>query len=345
MAAGHGLQWAGWLTLYSHLAGVLGLVGMLVVLGIAYWFDECLDHFDDEWAKGHKYTEDERREIDEERDRNHAAAVASYPDRLAEYRGDEAWRPTEPTRGDRLQEGDRSGRGDRYGFAFVLLLFTVGSMAAVVLSWMKCPAVWSWDHAVEARIEGNTTSRGMLQLNIGGGGWGAVCTDSFDAGEANAFCQLLGFGGGAFYSTPLGDGMSYAAAGIDCNRYYDCEYQSRRCLRSCCTGNVVTGTGCDGCNRYECNEAGGCAAGDSSYPGADACGSSEAVGLQCNNETSTVGLTCPSAVGGAEMPFAMPMGLSTVDYSSIRYYSSQEIIRGDSSSLFENLKFAPGCQF
>jgi hypothetical protein len=178
MVAGHALQWAGWLTLYSHLAGALGLVGMLVVLGSAYWFGWCLDHVDDEWTEGHKYTEDERREIDEQRDRDHAAAVAEYSDDLARWqrsRSDERGaRPTEPTRRDRLQEGDRSASaGDRVGFAVLLFLVTGGSIAASVLSWQRCPAVWSWDHAVEARIEGNTTSRGMLQLNIDGGGWGA----------------------------------------------------------------------------------------------------------------------------------------------------------------------------
>eukprot|EP01045_Picozoa_sp_COSAG04_P055260 COSAG04_NODE_25149_length_311_cov_0.981132_1_plen_55_part_01 len=49
------------------------------------------------------------------------------------------------------------------------------------------------ERGVQARIAGGGT-RGVLELNINGGGWDAVCDDGFSTREAQAFCAMLGFG-------------------------------------------------------------------------------------------------------------------------------------------------------
>ena len=67
---------------------------------------------------------------------------------------------------------------------------------------------------VEVRIrEGGT--RGVLQVNIDGGGWDAVCDDGFGGPEANAACRQLGFSSGTSYDTTHGDD-SFALDDLDC---------------------------------------------------------------------------------------------------------------------------------
>lgn len=86
---------------------------------------------------------------------------------------------------------------------------TSGTVTATITFWDSSPSV-------EVRISGGS-SRGVLQMNIEGRGWGAVCDDGFRTDdEAVAFCATLGFGGfGAQYDTTHGDG-NFAADDINC---------------------------------------------------------------------------------------------------------------------------------
>ena len=67
---------------------------------------------------------------------------------------------------------------------------------------------------VEVRIR-DGGSRGVLEMNIDGGGWGAVCDDGFDAHAANAVCLEMGFEGGTSYDTTHGNG-SFAVDDLSC---------------------------------------------------------------------------------------------------------------------------------
>jgi hypothetical protein len=59
-------------------------------------------------------------------------------------------------------------------------------------------------------------ARGVLEMNIDGGGWDAVCDDGFGAAEADAVCRQLGFaGGGTSYDTTHGD-STFAMDDLDC---------------------------------------------------------------------------------------------------------------------------------
>eukprot|EP01045_Picozoa_sp_COSAG04_P032164 COSAG04_NODE_6214_length_1383_cov_0.771028_1_plen_323_part_01 len=68
--------------------------------------------------------------------------------------------------------------------------------------------------SVRVRIR-ESGSRGTLQVNIDGGGWGQVCDDSFDQNAVTAFCRDLGFSGGVQFDTTHGDG-TFAADDIIC---------------------------------------------------------------------------------------------------------------------------------
>ena len=56
-------------------------------------------------------------------------------------------------------------------------------------------------------------TRGVLELNIDGAGWDAVCDDGFGQAEAQYFCSRLGYGGGTQYDTTHGDD-SFAATSV-----------------------------------------------------------------------------------------------------------------------------------
>ena len=66
--------------------------------------------------------------------------------------------------------------------------------------------------SLQIRIRGGGP-RGVLELNIDDGGWGAVCDDNFDqdANAATAFCQELGYYSGTSYDALHGATMSFAA--------------------------------------------------------------------------------------------------------------------------------------
>ena len=68
---------------------------------------------------------------------------------------------------------------------------------------------------IQVRIAGGG-SRGVLEVNVNSGGWGAVCDDGFGTPEVAAFCNDLGFGtGGSQYDTTHGSG-SFALDDINC---------------------------------------------------------------------------------------------------------------------------------
>ena len=68
---------------------------------------------------------------------------------------------------------------------------------------------------IQVRIEGGGT-RGNLQFNIGGQGWGYVCDDRFDTNNnaAIAACQDLGYSTGTHFDATVPD--DYAADDMKC---------------------------------------------------------------------------------------------------------------------------------
>ena len=106
------------------------------------------------------------------------------------------------------------------------------------------------DSQVEVRIRGGG-SRGLLQMNVGGTGWGAVCDDGFDANDnaAVAFCRSLGYSGlGAqHYQETHGDD-EFAADDVQCplgsSSIADCT--SRAPHQDDCTDAETVGLDCAG---------------------------------------------------------------------------------------------------
>ena len=114
-------------------------------------------------------------------------------------------------------------QGSTQNVFFVIDAFSSGS-GTFQLSWSVSSgssssgtsmSMGGGSHSVQARILGSST-RGVLQMNIDGNGWGAVCDDGFNGDEARAFCAQLGHAGvGVSYDTTHGD-SSFAADDINC---------------------------------------------------------------------------------------------------------------------------------
>ena len=122
--------------------------------------------------------------------------------------------------------------------------------------------------SVQVRLIG-TETRGMLQMNVDGQGWGAVCDDGFNGDEARAFCAQLGYPGvGVSYDTTHGD-SSFAADDIHC--------PSGATGISSCSTNM--------------------------QPYSDNCADSETVGLDCSSEG-----TGDACSGGATVVDAGALG-------------------------------------
>eukprot|EP01045_Picozoa_sp_COSAG04_P012827 COSAG04_NODE_879_length_9676_cov_154.321499_4_plen_582_part_00 len=68
--------------------------------------------------------------------------------------------------------------------------------------------------SVQMRIRGGASS-GVLELNINGGGWDAVCDDYFNDYAATVFCRELGYAEGLHHGTTHGD-STFAADDIQC---------------------------------------------------------------------------------------------------------------------------------
>jgi hypothetical protein len=102
---------------------------------------------------------------------------------------------------------------------------------------------------INARIAGGST-RGVLEVNVDGGGWGAVCDDYFDDTAAQAFCHTMGYSGWAAavqYDTTHGDG-SFALDDVQCpsgaSEISDC-HVSHGAYTDNCGDSETVGIDCD----------------------------------------------------------------------------------------------------
>eukprot|EP01043_Picozoa_sp_COSAG02_P050463 COSAG02_NODE_5189_length_4555_cov_10.704668_1_plen_405_part_00 len=132
---------------------------------------------------------------------------------------------------------------------------------------MTMMVMGSSSYSVEARIRDGSSigvSRGVLEMNIDGAGWDAVCDDGFGSDEAETFCIALGFSGGSTYDTTHGD-SGFAADDINCpsgstslsqcsssrapytDNCGDSETVGIDCSSSCSTGQYVSGSTCESC--------------------------------------------------------------------------------------------------